>query len=109
DKKTRQERMELLDEDFQYTSEELDRKALSKGQIRAVLRSYKDNLFTVMFKGRKHVPKTLIFAKDDAHAEEIVHIAREVFDQGNEFCQKITYKADKDPEQLIQDFRTQYN
>ena len=45
------------------------------------------------------MPKTLIFAKDDHHAEEIVHIAREVFGKGNDFAKKITYRADGgDPE-----------
>jgi type I restriction enzyme, R subunit len=45
------------------------------------------------FPGRNEVPKTLIFAKDDSHADDIVRIAREVFAQGNEFCQKITYRT----------------
>ena len=45
------------------------------------------------FPGRDEVPKTLIFAKDDSHADDIVRIAREVFAEGNEFCQKITYRT----------------
>ncbi len=121
DKKSRDERMVDLDEDFSYTANDLDRKALSKSQIQMVLRTYRDRLFTDIFPARysadtplneRHVPKTLIFAKDDAHAEEIVHIARDVFREytrhANEFCEKVTYKAD-DPEQVIRDFRTQYN
>ena len=52
------------------------------------------------------MPKTLIFAKDDSHADDIVQIVREEFGQGNEFCQKITYKTTgKKPEDLIQEFR----
>jgi hypothetical protein len=39
------------------------------------------------------VPKTLIFAKDDAHADRIVDLVREVFDEGNDFCKKITYRV----------------
>jgi type I restriction enzyme R subunit len=39
------------------------------------------------------VPKTLIFAKDDSHAEDIVNIVREEFGKGNDFCQKITYRT----------------
>ena len=54
------------------------------------------------------MPKTLIFAKDDSHAEDIVHIAREVFGKGDEFCKKITYQVRKNPEQLISDFRNAY-
>jgi type I restriction enzyme R subunit len=45
------------------------------------------------FPGRSEVPKTLIFAKDDTHADDIVRIAREVFAEGNDFCQKITYRT----------------
>ncbi len=56
------------------------------------------------------VPKTLIFCKDDHHAEEVVGIVREVFGRGNDFAKKITYKTDgADPEQLIRQFRTDYN
>src|SRR3989449_1593968 len=39
------------------------------------------------------VPKTLIFAKDDSHADDIVRLVREVFAEGNDFCQKITYRT----------------
>ena len=34
-------------------------------------------------------------AKNDSHADDIVQIVREVFGEGNEFCQKITCKAKK--------------
>ena len=56
------------------------------------------------------MPKTLIFAKDDHHAEEIVTIAREVFDRGNDFAKKITYRVGaKFAEDLISQFRNSYN
>ena len=56
------------------------------------------------------MPKTLIFAKDDAHADEIVQIAREVFGKGNDFAAKITYKATgKKADELIAAFRNAYN
>ena len=51
------------------------------------------SVFTEMFPGRTDVPKTLIFAKDDTHADDIVRICREVFGKGNDFCQKITYRT----------------
>ena len=57
------------------------------------LRAFRDALQTELFPGRTLVPKTLIFAKDDSHAEDIVHICREVFGKGNDFCKKITYQA----------------
>jgi len=79
-------------------------------QIRTVLEAYRESLFTELFSGRSEVPKTLIFCKDDHHAEEVVGIVREVFGRGNDFAKKITYKTDgADPEQLIRQFRTDYN
>jgi type I restriction enzyme R subunit len=107
---TRAERWEKLDEDFEYDPRQLDREVVSVDQIRTVLRTYRDKLFTEMFPGREIVPKTLIFAKDDSHAEDIVRIAREEFGKGDEFCQKITYRSTgKRPEDLISDFRNSYH
>ncbi len=93
DRQTRRSRWELLDDELPYTAAELDRKVVARDQIRTVLETFRDRLFTEIFPGRSEVPKTLIFAKDDAHAEEIVEIAREVFGKGNDFVAKITYKA----------------
>jgi type I restriction enzyme, R subunit len=84
---------EELAEDFAYTVQDLDRSVTVPNQIRTVLEAYRDSLFTELFPGRTEVPKTLIFAKDDHHAEEIVGIAREVFGKGNDFAKKITYDA----------------
>src|SRR3990170_3311336 len=108
DKRTRRERWEQLDEDMTYAADELDRRVMSPSQIRTVLQAYKDSL-PELFPGREEVPKTLIFAKDDNHAEEIVRSAREVFGKGDDFCQKITYRATGQPENLISAFRTGYN
>lgn len=108
DKRTRRERWEQLDEDFPYDPEQLDRSVIAPDQIRTVLQAYQDSLGE-LFPGRDETPKTLIFAKDDNHAEEIVRIAREVFGKGDEFCQKITYRANGLPENLISAFRTAYN
>ena len=110
DKRTRAERYEELDQDLAYTAQELDRSVVAPNQIRTVLEAYRDSLFTELFPGRNEVPKTLIFCKDDHHAEEVVSIVREVFSKGNDFAKKITYKTDgADPEQLIRQFRTDYN
>src|SRR5207237_2688089 len=74
-----------------------------------MVRTFQERLFTDIFPGRTQLPKTLIFAKDDSHAEDIVDVVREEFGQGNEFCQKITYKTiGKKPADLIQDFRNSY-
>jgi type I restriction enzyme R subunit len=107
DRRTRAIRYKQLDEDLPYTRQELDNSITVPNQIRAVLRCYKEKLFTDLFPGRtgQWVPKTLIFAKDDNHAEEIVHAVREVFDQGNDFAKKITYQTSEKPKELIAAFR----
>ncbi|MFZ3091187.1 MAG: type I restriction-modification enzyme R subunit C-terminal domain-containing protein [Nitrospirota bacterium] len=109
DRETRAVRWERLDEELEYNANQLDTDVVAIDQIRTVIKSFRDNLFTEIFPGRKNVPKTLVFAKDDSHAEDIVKIIREEFAKGNEFCQKITYKTTGvSPEQLIRDFRTNY-
>jgi len=107
DKRTRRERWEQLDEDFSYDAAELDRQVSTPSQIRTILTAFRDSL-PELFPGRNEVPKTLIFAKDDDHAEEVVRIVREVFDKGDEFCKKITYRSAGAPEDLISAFRNAY-
>ena len=110
DRHTRRQRYEELADDLVYTAAELDRSVIAPNQIRVVLETFRDSLPTELFPGRTEVPKTLIFAKDDHHAEEIVHIAREVFGKGNDFAKKITYRVSgATPEELISAFRNQYN
>jgi len=111
-KETRKVRWERLDEDFEYAGKELDHSVVVPSQIRTVLEAFK-NALPELFSGRTLVPKTVIFAKDDSHAEDIVHICREVFGKGNDFCKKITYKTFnpetkryEKSESLIQEFRT---
>ncbi|HEU4321911.1 MAG TPA: DEAD/DEAH box helicase family protein [Roseiflexaceae bacterium] len=109
-RRTRMQRLEQLDEDFAYSPQQLDREVVAEDQIRTVVRTFRDRLFSEIFPGRSEVPKTLIFAKDDSHAEEIVRIVREEFGRGNEFCQKITYRVSGvRPEELIAAFRNSYN
>jgi type I restriction enzyme R subunit len=105
DKRTRRERYEALDDDLTYSATQLDRAVTTPSQIRLVLETFRDRLFTEIFPGRSTAPKTLIFCKDDNHAEEVVKLAREVFGKGNDFAAKITYSA-RDPKQLLQQFRT---
>jgi type I restriction enzyme R subunit len=109
-RETRQLRWERLDEPLTYDPEQLDRKVVAKDQIRTIIRVFRERLFTEIFPGRTEVPKTLIFAKDDSHAEDIVQIVREEFGKGNEFAAKITYKTTgKKTEDLIAEFRNSYN
>lgn len=95
------------DEDITYKGSDLDNSVVTPDQIRTIVRAFRDRVRTEIFPGRKYVPKTLVFAKDDQHAEDIVEIIRQEFGEGNDFCQKITYKTTgKKPADLIQDFRT---
>jgi len=109
-RQTRKTRWEQLDEELVYSASQLDRSVVAPDQIRTVIRTFRDNLFTEIFPGRKDVPKTLIFAKDDAHAEDIAGIIKEEFGKGNDFCKKITYRsAGEKPEDLIAAFRNSPN
>ncbi|TAJ25313.1 MAG: DEAD/DEAH box helicase, partial [Nitrospirae bacterium] len=110
DRETRATRWEQLSDDFSYDPDQLDRDVVAPDQIRTIVKAFKDKLFTDIFPGRTEVPKTLIFAKDDAHAENIVEILREEFGKGNEFAQKITYRTTGvNPKDLIKTFRNSYH
>jgi type I restriction enzyme R subunit len=111
DRQTRQVRLEKLDSDVDYDPKELDRKVVAKDQLRTIIRTFRDRLPEI-FPGRDHVPKTLIFAKDDSHADDIVQLVREEFGKGNDFAAKITYKSGSQgqrPEDLLASFRNSYN
>lgn len=108
DRLSRAKRWKQLDEDVHYQPTQLDRDIVNPSQIRAVIRTYKENLYTNLFPRRKEVPKTLIFAKSDSHADDIVQIVREEFGEGNDFCRKITYSVDNS-ESVLSSFRNDYN
>jgi type I restriction enzyme R subunit len=109
-KLTRKERWERTDEPIEYTGRQLDRDVVAEDQIRTVIQVFRDKLFTEIFPDRTEVPKTLIFAKNDSHAEDIVNKIREEFGKGNEFCKKITYRVkDEKPQALISSFRNSYH
>ena len=108
DRLSRAKRWRQMDEDVDYVPSQLDKKIVNPSQIRTVIRSFKENLFTTLFPRRKEVPKTLIFAKTVSHADDIVQIVREEFGEGNDFCRKITYAVDN-PESVLSSFRNDYN
>lgn len=109
DRETRGVRWEKLDEEVRYGAEALDRAVVAKDQIRTVIKTFRERLFTEIFPGRREVPKTLIFAKDDSHADDILGIVREEFGKGDEFAAKITYKQTaRRAEELLASFRNSY-
>lgn len=109
DRRTKGRKYRELDNDLTYSANQLDRDVVSEPQLRLVIRTFRDKLPEI-FPGRTEVPKTLVFAKTDLHAEDIVRIMREEFGKGNDFCQKITSKSTgKTPKELLADFRNSYN
>ena len=108
DRLTREQRWTQLDEDVEYSAKQLDKDVVNPSQIRKVIRTFRDQ-WPSIFPGRKELPKTLIFAKTDSHADDIVRCVREEFGEGNEFCKKITYQAEDDPKSVLASFRNDYN
>ncbi len=110
DRRTRSTTHAELEDDLTYTANQLDRDVVAPDQIRLVARTFRDQLFTEIFPGREEVPKTLVFAKNDSHADDIVKILKEEFGKGNDFCRKITSKTTgASPEELLSAFRNSYN
>ena len=104
---TRRRRWDVQDEDVVYDARQLDRDVVNPDQIRTVIRAFRDKL-PVIFPRRGEVPKTLVFAKTDSHADDIIQTVREEFGEGNAFCKKITYKAEEDPKSVLAQFRNDY-
>ena len=94
-----------------YTNKELNRSIINPAQIKLILTTYRDVVYTELFNDPQrepnmdYLPKTLIFALNEAHATNIVQIAKEVFGRTDDrFVQKITYSAG-DSNELIRQFR----
>jgi type I restriction enzyme R subunit len=109
DRQTRKKRWGETEEDSAYTGKELDKSVVNTSQIRKVIQAMKTAVETQIFPGRKETPKTLIFAKSDSHADDIINILREVYGQGNAFCKKVTYRAEEDADSILSSFRNDYN
>lgn len=114
EKLTRRQFWEVVDEeDIVYDARQLDDKVVNPNQIRLIVRSVRDQL-PVIFpdrgdaEGKFEVPKMLIFAKSDSHADDIINIVREEFAEENKFCKKITYRSTEDPKSVLQQFRNNY-
>lgn len=108
DRLSRKKRWEQLDDDVAYSSSQLDRNIVNPSQIRKIISTFRHKVLTEIFPGRHEVPKTIIFAKNDSHADDIIQIVREEFGEGNEFCRKITYNA-SDADGALAAFRNDYN
>ena len=107
EKLTRKTRWEQLEDEVEYTGTALDKDIVNPSQIRNIIRAFKDKLPEI-FPERDEIPKTLIFAKTDSHADDIINMVREEFAEGNEFCKKVTYKIEEDPKSVLAQFRNEY-
>ena len=106
ERQTRARRWEVQDERAEYTSAQLDRSVVNVDQIRTVVRAFRDN-WPNIFPGRRELPKTLIFAKTDSHADDIIQTVRQEFGEGNDFCRKITNAA-RNPKSSLTALRNDY-
>ena len=120
DRETRAKRWAQTEEDTAYSSTDLDKSVVNPSQIRNVIQAMKTAVETTIFPQRKETPKTLIFAKTDSHADDIIRMVREVYSEGNAFCKKVTYRAGTDAEtgkpvpgddadSVLASFRNDYN
>jgi type I restriction enzyme R subunit len=111
---TRKKFWEAVDEDIEYSGKQLDKDIVNPSTIRTIIRATKENL-PKMFPDRVdangvfEVPKMLIFAKTDSHAEDIIDMVREEFAEENKFCKKITYRSEEDPKSVLRQFRNEYH
>jgi type I restriction enzyme, R subunit len=113
EKLSRKKRRQQIEEDLAYQANQLDKSVVNPNQIRMVIRTFKEHLpkmFPDRFdeNGEFEVPKTLIFAKTDSHADDIIQIVREEFGEENRFCKKVTYKTVEDPKSILTQFRNDY-
>jgi len=110
---TRKKFWEAVDEDVEYSGKQLDRDIVNPSTIRSIIREVKNTLPTIFpdrisGDGSFEVPKMLVFAKTDSHAEDIIEIIRDEFDESNDFCKKITYQSSEDPKTILNSFRNLY-
>lgn len=113
EKLTRKEFWETLDEEVEYTNKQLDDKVVNPNQIRLIVQAVRDQLPMIFpdridDEGKFEVPKMLIFAQSDSHADDIINIVRVEFAEENKFCKKITYRSVEDPKSVLQQFRNSY-
>ena len=113
DTETGEETYDELEDEREFSSEEIERKITSPETIRKIIEeiakyAYEHEQQTGRF------PKTLIFAVNDlqftSHADQIVQVCKDVFNQGDDFVKKITGNPNVDrPLQKIREFRNRPN
>lgn len=108
DRVTRAKRWAQTEDDIDYGKTDLDKSVVNPDQIRTVVEAMKTAVETCIFPNRKETPKTLIFAKTDSHADDIIRTVREVYGEGNDFCRKVTY-TEADADGVLANFRNEFH
>jgi type I restriction enzyme R subunit len=107
DTETGLKQLDLLEDERQFSTEEVERKITAPDSNRKILEEVrKYALQHEEETGR--FPKILIFADNDlshtSHSDQLVDLARDVLGQGDAFVTKITGRVDR-PLQRIREFR----
>jgi len=100
EKLSRRKRWEQLEEDFTYTPAQLDRDVVNPSQIRNIIRAFRDAL-PLLFPGRTEVPKTLVFAKTDSHAEDIIKLSVKSSTKGTTSAKRSPARRTKIPNRCL--------
>jgi type I restriction enzyme R subunit len=102
------EKRDLLEDERQYDSAEIEQAITAPDSNRRILEELK-RLTLEHEEQYGRFPKTLIFAVNDlphtSHADQLVQLARQVFGRGESFVEKITGRSVDRPLQLIRKFR----
>ncbi len=108
DPRTGLEKRDLLEDERQYESAQIEQTITAPDSNRKILEEVK-RLALDHEEQYGRFPKTLIFAVNDlphtSHADQLVLLAREVFGRGESFVEKITGRSVDRPLQLIRKFR----
>jgi type I restriction enzyme, R subunit len=113
DTETGREKIDLLEDEREFTTTEIEEKITSPETNRKIIEELKQH--TDQFeKETGRFPKTLIFASNDiqhiSHSDRIVALCKEVFNQGDDFVAKITGSPNVDrPLKKIKEFRNRPN
>lgn len=107
DPQTGAEQMDLLEDQRQFETTEIEEKVTSPESNKLIIEELKKHALEHEQRyGR--FPKTLIFAANDiphiSHADHLVKTCREIFGRGESFVQKITGRVDQ-PLKRIREFR----
>lgn len=112
-KLSRKKRWEITEEDYEYKNTKLDTDVVNPSQIRLIIKEVRRVLPQIFperfFKdGTFEVPKMLVFAKTDSHADDIIKVIREEFGEGDDFCKKVTYRITENPKTVLSQFRNNW-